>query len=324
VGPSTVAILCYLIYNKLTVGVGMPLSGATKSGFVGFLAAYLTAAIHFPPLFELKALLTRKPSEAAVVFSGSFRFLEVLYPFVAAAFGAVAIWKSRRKHLEAAVLFAVCIYIIFKTGYNFLNVHPWHQCDWYYMFITLSLSVLGAIALRKPWASLDKAPVAKYGIVTIYMLVVLFTGSQYYASLVYTPKDPNMVVFWQRHEALQKELTAHGVTGIINVDDGITAFLLDFPDMHGFAFATDVDAQRAYRKGSMLSLAYSRGINTIAGADYLSADNPPQTDADIRKYLRNSLAWDAMKSEMDKFDFALAYYDPAMKMPFFSFKPKAQ
>jgi hypothetical protein len=28
-------------------------------------------------------------------------------------------------------------------------------------------------------------------------------------------------------------------------------------------------------------------------------------------------------SEMDKFDFSLAYYDPVLKWPFMSFKPKA-
>ena len=129
----------------------MPLSGGTKSGFVGFLSAYLTAAVHFPPILDLKAFLTKKESEGSVVFSNSFRFVQVTYPFLAAAFGALAIWKYRRKRPESSVLFAICLYILFKTGYNFLNVHPWHQSDWYYIFIAICLSVLGALALQKPW-----------------------------------------------------------------------------------------------------------------------------------------------------------------------------
>jgi hypothetical protein len=324
VGPSTVAILCYMLYNKLTVGAAMPLSGATKSGFVGFLTAYLTAEVHFPPIADLKALLMKKPSDGPVVFANSFRFVELLYPSLAAAFGALAIWKYRRRQPEASFLLAICLYILFKAGYNFLNVHPWHQADWYYAFITLCLSVLGALALQKPWESLGNVPIAKYGIMTIYVAMMLLSASQYYATIVFRNTQLPAAQFWARHDELRKELLAHGVTGIINVDDGITAFLLDFPNMHGFAFATDVDAQRAHKASRMLSLAYSRGINTIAGFEYMSTDNPPRTDAEIRQYLRNSLAWETMSSEMDQFDFSLAYYDPVLKWPFISFKPKTQ
>ena len=153
-------------------------------------------------------------------------------------------------------------------------------------------------------------------------MMMLFSASQYYASIVYPSPGENVSQFWARRYELGKELRADGVTGIINVDDGITAFLLDFPNMHGFAFATDVEAQRAHRAGRMLSLAYARGINTIAGFGYMATDNPPKTDAEIREYLRNSLGWETMSSEIDQFDFSLAYYDPVLKWPFISFKPK--
>jgi hypothetical protein len=94
--------------------------------------------------------------------------------------------------------------------------------------------------------------------------------------------------------------------------------------MHGFAFATDVEAQRAYRTGRMLSLAYSRGINTVAGFEYMSGDYAPRSDIDIREFLRdNPLSADTMRSEMDQFEFSLAYYDPVLKMPFILFKPKS-
>jgi hypothetical protein len=324
VGPSTIAILCYMVYNKVTVGSAMPLSGATKSGFVGFLSAYLTAAVHFPPVMDLKALLTKTPSDGATVFSNSFRFVEVFYPLLAAAFGTLAIWKYRKTRPEFSVFFAVCLYIIFKTGYNFLNVHPWHQADWYYTFITLCLSVLGAVALQRPWGQLKSVPIARYGVVTIYGLLMLLSASQYYATIVYQSPDGSVNQFWARRDLVRQQLLANNVHGVINVDDGITAFLLDLPNMHGFAFATDVEAQRAHKAGRMLSLAYARGINTIAGFGYMSVDNAPQSDADIREYLRKSLAWETMHGEMDDFDFSLAYYDPVLKMPFFSFQPKAR
>jgi hypothetical protein len=320
-GPSAIAVLCYLLYNKMTVGAAMPLSGATKSGFVGFVTAYLTAAIHFPPLLDLKGFLMKTPSDGLMVFANSFRFVEIIYPLLAASFGALALWQYRRKNPEHSILFAICLYIIFKMSYNFLNVHPWHQADWYYAFATLSLSVLGAMALRKPWISLRGFPIAKNGIVTVYVLLMLLSGSQYYATIVYQPEDTLTDRFWAKRDEIRKELLDHGVRGIVNVDDGITAFLLDVPNMHGFAFATDVEAQRAHQQGRMLSLAYSRGINTIAGFGYMSTDTPPHSEAEIRDYLCHSLAAGIMRAEMDQFDFSLAYYDPALKMPFISFTP---
>ena len=256
-----------------------------------------------------------------MVFSNSFRFVEVIYPLLAAGFGALAIWKYRWKKPEYSVLFAICLYIIFKMGYNFLNVHPWHQADWYYAFAILSLSVLGAMALQGPWISLNKFPIAKNGIVSVYVLLMMLSASQYYAAIVYQSPEQPTNRFWERRDEIRKELLAHGVRGVINVDDGITAFLLDVPSMHGFAFATDVEAQRAHREGRMLSLAYSRGINPITGFEYMRTDTPPQSQADIRDYLLQSLAAETMRAEMDHFDFSLAYYDPVLKMPFISFTP---
>jgi hypothetical protein len=324
-GPSVVAIFCYLIYNKITVGAAMPLSGSTKSGFVGFLSAYLTAAIHFPPILDLKALLMGKTANGPVVFSNSFRLVEVVYPMLAAVFGAWSIWTYRRRQSEFTIIFGICLYIIFKMAFNFLFVHPWHQAGWYYIFIALCLSVLGAVALQKSWKTLDAIPIARCGIVTIYFMLLMLSASQFYANFAYQSPDGLVDQFWKRHEEIRSQLVAHGVRGIINVDDGITAFLLDLPNMHGFAFATDIEAQRAYQTGRMLSLAYLRGINTVAGFEYLSTEHPPQSDADIRKFLSdNPLTAVIVRSEIDHFEFSLAYYDPVLKMPFIAFKPKAQ
>jgi hypothetical protein len=320
--PSVVAISCYMAYNKLTVGVPMPLSGATKAGFVGFLTAYLTAAIHFPPLLYLKAFLTHKASEGEVVFGNSFRFVAMIYPLLASIFGALAIWKYRRKQLEFSVFLALCLYIIFKMSYNFLNVHPWHQANWYYAFAILCLSVLGALVLREPWIRLGQFPIAAKGVMTIYVMLMLLSASQYYAGLVYQSPESAADHLWERKSEIRQELLAQGVHGLINVDDGITAFLLDFPNMHGFAFATDIEAQRAYMSGRMLSLAYARGINGITGLNYMEANSAPQSDAEIREYLRKSLAGKIMRSEIDQFDFSLAYYDPVLKLPFILFRPK--
>ena len=301
----------------------MPLSGGTKSGFAGSVAAYLVAAVHLPMVMDLKDHFAHASSQPAIVFANSFRFVEMFYPLLLAGFGAAVVWKYRRAKADSLVWFAVCCYVLFKVGYNFLMVHPWHQSDWYYAFASLSLSLMGAVALAEPWRRLEGVPLVKAGIVTVYGCVLLLTGSQYFASIAYQPATTPDILFWDRADGLRAELVQHGVTGLINVDDGITAFLLDFPTMHGFAFATDVEAQKAHRTATMLTLAQARGINTITGFQYLAADTPPQTDAEIREYLKAPLAMESVRGDMDKFDFKLAYYDPVLKMPFITFTPKA-
>jgi hypothetical protein len=320
--PSACCILCYLVYNKITAGAAMPLSGGTKAGFVGFVSAYLTVATHFPPIFDLKTLITKIPIDGQLVYSNAYRQIEVFYPIVIACFGALAVWKYKRNQPEFPVLFALCLYIPFKMGYNFLEVDLWNQDVWYFQFPLLILSVLGALSLQKAWALLDRVPIAKYGIVTLYVMVMMLSASQYYASIAYRSPDNITIQFWNRKDEIRRQLIDHGVTGILNFDDGVTVFLLDLPSMHGFAFATDVAAQRAFRDGHMLSLASSRGINTLAGIGYLSTDKAPSTQADIQKFISHRLIAKVIRGDVNNFDFSLAYYDPALKMAFISFRPK--
>ena len=320
--PTIVAALAYMLYNKVTVGAAMPLSGGTKSGFAGPVFTYLAAGLHLPMILDLKQALTHTPYNPEAIWTNSFRFVEVLYPLVAAAFGAAVLWRYRRRAADSLVWFALCVYVLIKMGYNLLMVHPWHQADWYYALIMLSLSIMAAQAIAGAWTRLETLPLARTGTVTIYCMLLLLASSQYYVSIAFqSPKEPAQL-FWAHQQKIRAELVQHGVTGILNDDDGITAFLMDMPNLHGFAFATDVEAQKAHQAGRMLSLAYSRGINSIAGAGYLSAETAPETDSEIHTYLQNSLAWETMKGEANNFEFSLAYWDPELKMPFFTFRPR--
>jgi hypothetical protein len=298
----------------------MPLSGTTKSGFVGLLSAYMAVGIHLPPLLDLHDLHLHRALEGATKLVGSFRIIEVLYPMVLAAFGALGLWRYRRRHVDFVPLFALCLYIVFKMSFNFMMVHPWHQSDWYYAFAILCLTVMGALALAEPWRRLQSLPIARVGIMTVYAGLTMLAAAQSYAAIVYRTPDKLEDRFWLTHGEVRQQLLTHGVTGLVNEDDGITAFLLDLPMLHGFAFATDVEAQRAYLGGHLLTLAAGRHINTIAGFDYLSTATPPTSDGEIREYLAHSLAAAGIRGDLNDFTFSLAYYDPSLKLPFFSFQ----
>ncbi len=330
--PTSLALLAYLAYNKATAGVMMPLSGVTKARFSAHIFAYFTASIHLPFLpgfsrhfpFWLQSGPSQWVPSGEAFYVCAFRAVEVVYPLLLAVFGALAVWRYHRHKPGSLIFLAVCLGIIFKMLYNIAMVHPWDQADWYYAFASLSISVMGAYVLSAPYARLKTVRIAWGGVVTVYLLLLLLATGQFYSSrLLY----PNLTAqqdsdFWLRHDAVRADLTANGITGLINYDDGITAFLLDMPMLHGFAFATDPQAQLAFRSGRMLSLATSRGINGLTGLDYMNTPVPPQTDAEIRAYLRGSIAQLSLAQDLDQYTFSLAYYDSAWKLPFIKFTPR--
>ena len=320
--PTGLVITVYLIYNIITVGAAMPLSGSTKSGFVGAMTLYLTTAIHFPPIVELKNLLVAKQSDNAQLFLNRFRFIEMFYPLLAAIFGILLILEKRINSALSFVCFSICCYIIIKVGYNFLFVHPWHQSHWYYAFMSLSLTVLSAIALNQLFRYIELSKIGQNGLIVVYCSLMLLLSSSYFYQIINNNPSEKDYKLWENKDLIYSKLKENDVTGLINVDDGITAFLFDFPAMHGFAFATDVEAQKAYRNGKMLSLALSRGINTITGATYMPAiaNSANATSADLLSYLKKTLAWETMYAEADKFQYSLVYYDNDLHLPFIKFQ----
>jgi hypothetical protein len=330
--PTTLALLAYLIYNKLTVGAAMPLSGATKFHPSFAIYTYLTATAHFPfvTLFSshfpywLQSNPTQWVPTGESLYNGRFHAVQIVYPFLIAVFSATAIWRYQKRRPEFAIFFAVFLGIAFKMLYNFSMGHPWDQASWYYSFAAVSLSILGALALAKPYARLTKYRVAQVGVITLYTLLFFLASGQRYAFMEWLePWRVDQNVLWDTHDAVRAELVNHGVQGLINCDDGITAFLLDMPMMHGMAYATDKSAKQARAAGTMLSLATSRGINGITGFGYLQTATPPTTDSDIKAFLMGNLAGGVVGPEIDQYTFSLAYYDEAIKLPFFKFTPRS-
>jgi hypothetical protein len=320
--PTSIAILVYLAYNAATVGSAMPLSGGTKAGFVGHVAAYLTAAVHFAPVLDLKAALSGEAPNGAQIFASSFRFVEMVYPAVVGALAAVIVVRHGRLRRDAFLLFGLGAYLVLKTGFNFVNVHPWHQSSWYYVFAALCVSFLAAVGLGGWWSSLTGASIVRRGVAVLYVAVAMLASSQFYAGFAYPGAEGGVSLLWARKDELRRVLIDRGVTGILNVDDGITAFLLDFPNLHGFGFATDVAAQSAVREGTALSLAYARGINAMTGYSYLRSERAPTSEAEIREYLKGNLAHAPTRADLDRFEFTLAYYDPVLKLPIVKFEPR--
>jgi hypothetical protein len=320
--PTGVVLVAYLVHNQCTVGSAMPLSGATKAGFVGHVNAWLGAAVHMGPLLDLRHAATGAPASGVIVFNNSFRLVELLYP---AAFGLAAcavVWSYCRARAEAPLLFGLSAYLVLKAGYNTLFVNPWHQSSWYYLLAMQCVTVVASVGLARGWRSVSEFPWVRRSLAAAHTALALLVGSQFYAAVVYHGPGGVEAAFWRRSAEIRSVLSAAGVRGVVNFDDGISAFLLDLPNVHGFGFATDVEAQRSLRAASLLGLAHARGLDCLTGYTYLCSDTVPRTDGEIREFLRASKVTAGLRDDLDRFSFELLHYDPVLRLPFIRFTPR--
>jgi hypothetical protein len=93
--------------------------------------------------------------------------------------------------------------------------------------------------------------------------------------------------------------------------------------LHGFAFASDLEAQAAERAGKMLTLASARGINAIVGQGYLETEKLLESDEQIRRFLMSGVAARGIRGEVEKFEFFLIYYNAISRLPIIGFRPKS-
>src|SRR5262249_52555355 len=137
----------YLLFNKITVGSYLPLSGMTKAGFRLPTNVYVFLAEVFPPLIDLKNSLMRGQSDPVSLALNTFRASENIYPMLICVtyFAIVGIYyRSRIDFLLPAGLAGG---VLIKALYNLVNVNLWHQSQWYYGFALLLSSFLPLILL---------------------------------------------------------------------------------------------------------------------------------------------------------------------------------
>lgn len=326
--PLTLSIGGYLLFNMLTAGQVMPISGAAKFDLrtplinIGLLGSSLHALV---PNF-LYDPFTGNGGNVSIA-SVNWRNAQMLIPVIVARILLSRVNRLRadgNADFSAYWMRLMLIYVMVKGAYNFVFVPLLHQGHWYYplsiTIINLALAMLAVRtwkkrAERNAWMThLGFSATIAIGLLGL----VLFT----YEKRVPDTEHKYHALF-ERGPAIRTRLTdSLGSPRIVEADDGIVNYAVGLPTMSGFLFAIDPEGYAAYRRGDFLTEASRRGYQLIGSLYYLrSAKSEDLTPRRIPETLRQSL-FDATEWDLDRFDFALEYRDEETGAVFIRFTPK--
>lgn len=322
--PTAVVLFVYLIFNKLTMGIWMPISGTVKSNPFSFASSiYVFSTNLFPPILDLKNLIAGRQSDGFTLYQNIFRAVQMLYPiFVSGAFLFFA-----RTYYRTSLLYRIAsgfaLYVIMKGLYNFFNVNLWDQGTWYYALPMLLVSFLTAVVLKDAYALASQRTGVVAVVAMFYGLFVLLSAGSVTSDMTYVEQS-RTYAFWKNRDQTSRAIKAvlgEG-RGLIEFGDGIVNFSLDVPCVHGFTFAGDVGSFEAKRRGEFLSYSYARGFRILTSAEYFDLPAKVSTSKQLRDFLKASFLDDKTKGELDRFDYELVYYEKDAGAPFIRFYPR--
>ena len=171
-----VMIAAYLLYNVLTVGRAMPISGAVKAGLALHENLRLLLSM-FAPVDWNDA--HNKASVGFSMFAESYmRIFQMTFPMLVSAL-YLARWRAAGRGL----LDWLCVGVLLKGGYNFFFVSLFSQGHWYYgvsVFVAnlvLSIGIDYALVASAGAAGLPKLLPRpwRYAAIAGEILLVLFS-----------------------------------------------------------------------------------------------------------------------------------------------------
>lgn len=319
--PTGIALAAFLTYNALAVGIAMPLSGATKSGIALPAALLMALTTVLPATIDLKSFLV-DPSDPLVFYENEFRALMVLVPMAVAIVYAFVVLRHKRDQVAYLLPLGVALHLVIKGLYNLVYVNPWHQGPWYYAFSVVATTMLLTWLLRDAVRLLERRRDVAAVLVGSWIAYALVTGGQHVQERTLRESDKEGA--FAGRLGIERALRAAGVSGVVNFDDGITRFLFDLPAMHGWAFATDVEAYEAYKRGAFLHLARARGHDVLTSLDYFPIEHVLVTSDEIREHFRSGPFPTELRAELDQYDFEPVYQDAALHFGFYRIVPRGQ
>jgi len=310
--PSAVLIITYLIYNRITVGIYMPISGWEKSGFA--LLSNISMGIKlFLPVFswDVPNVLNTSSVNYSMYSEYSMRILQVLLPLFIAFIYLFGSYK-KGKFNNFGILEALSFGIIIKALYNLLFVSLGRQGSWYFgttIFITNFLLILWlSFLLDELLVKREKLffLVKNWG-VFIYILIsiVLFNGFINH-KLNGGFGDIAFNVF-SRRENISDFIRKSGDNKFVEFEDGIIAFSTNIPAIGGLGPILDPEASLARKNGIFFDLLIKRGYTLIITSNEYSFS--------MDNYLKNKLwlksedLWGIKSAEFENYKIEKIHHD---------------
>jgi len=124
--PFTLILGSYLVYNRISVGVFLPLSGVAKAGFAGWYNFRQIIMLLLPVLRGEPPVAIQGGLGYAIFDEQYMRILQIVLPLTVCA---VEWLRLRRESTspETILIRGLCVGVALKAAYNFLFVGTYHQ-----------------------------------------------------------------------------------------------------------------------------------------------------------------------------------------------------
>lgn len=254
IGVGTVIVL-YLLFNRLTAGTWLPISGQAKSTFP------LSDSWRKVSIIEQLIADPTKPYAGDEIW----RLSQILIPlFVALSFVyhyLIKLVKFPRYSISGVdfALIVTGIFVIFLALYNYGYVGLWHQGHWYFPVSILFVTLVAVRVIDKSNRAnrIVRSPLLLF----LLSLFVLIIFAFVYRSEV---RHANYANFFDEG----RQISERYAVKLIEMDDGIIAYSTNFPSISGLGFAIDLEGSRHLEAGNLLLHVYKRGYTYIASMNY--------------------------------------------------------
>lgn len=249
-------IAAYLLYNRTSVGIFMPTSGAVKAGLSIRSNSSFVEQIVFPIRWFIYGGMNWFPE----VF---MRVYQMIVP--ALICGAYAL---QRRKLRIGLVEALCVGVLLKGLYNFTSVQLFNQGSWYYVASIFAANL--AIVLWLDRAAQSLRPVSAkhlglhgWGGFAAGILLVSVCFNIYVNHLLAVGAAQAAESVLDRRADLRAMVQRAGSDRFVEMDDGELAFATGMPTLSGQGLVLDPAASRALVRGHFFDLALHRKYSLL-------------------------------------------------------------
>jgi hypothetical protein len=296
-------LVAYLIYNRISVGVFLPTSGSVKAGLA--ILENLGNALNIVV-----------PRQWSRMTMGDFfpqvfmRMFQMLAPMALCGAYLILVRKDRARW---GLIEALCVGVLLKGAYNFINVRTFHQGSWYFASSVFVANLVIAILcdhtlnLAHPAHGKVSSPRAWIGAYASWLLAAACFN-------IYADhKMSNGTGVWvnsilRQGDTLRAMVQQEGSDRFIEMDDGELAYATGMQTLSGQGFALDPPAADALAHGHLFDLAAGRNYDLMM-ASGLYKDLIDRTLQRRKEGSREGLFL-ISGAELDEFSVTSVAYDP--------------
>jgi hypothetical protein len=250
-------IVAYVIYNRISVGVFLPTSGSVKAGL----------SISENLMNALGLVIAERWSQGVLADTNYSEVFMRMFQMIAPMF-LCGIYLVRRDRSPWGVIEALCVGVILKGAYNFVNVRTFHQGSWYFgssiFMANLVIALLWDRNLNLAHAGGSKASPLRPWTAALACGALTTVSFNIYTNHLISHGGGRWQNSILRQSGTLRAMVQHeGSDRFIDMNDGELAYATGMQTLSGQGLALDPPAAEALAQGRLLDLASERNFHLM-------------------------------------------------------------